>query len=414
VLAAQGLAPETVLLSRIKRHLREELARLPNYTCLETISRFRDDPKLHLRSYGGLTPLDTVRLEVVYTGRREWYGAPGAKNLSTDNPVRFIGGGMMSNGAFAYTLNNIVEGGTFTYRGEEAVDGRTAARFDFRLPRTERTLTIAIRGSAGAGGAASAGEEGSMWADPKSLDLIRVESHAVEIPQVLRLREAGMSVDYARTRIGDSEALLAQAADSRMLDATGTGSFNYMEFTHCRSYAATSVVRFDSEAEGAASTPAPVLTGPSLPAQLEVTMVLATSISDRDAAGASIEGRISGNVVHRGKVVLPDGAVVRGRIRRLERSAERRETAIDLEFTEVGVRGDSLPFYADLVRIDKEPRIQIQVSRRILVRGPRSAQAADLAVTLPELPGVASLLVKGESLTLPAGVRLVWRTRSVK
>ena len=57
---AQGLAPEVLLLSRIKRHLREELAHVPNYTCLETISRFRDDPKSPLQSRKGLAPMDTM------------------------------------------------------------------------------------------------------------------------------------------------------------------------------------------------------------------------------------------------------------------------------------------------------------------------------------------------------------------
>ncbi len=36
----QDLPPEVVLLARIKAHMRAELSGLPNYTCLETISRF--------------------------------------------------------------------------------------------------------------------------------------------------------------------------------------------------------------------------------------------------------------------------------------------------------------------------------------------------------------------------------------
>ena len=36
--AGQDLAPEVVLLARIKTHLREEFAHLPSYTCLETIT----------------------------------------------------------------------------------------------------------------------------------------------------------------------------------------------------------------------------------------------------------------------------------------------------------------------------------------------------------------------------------------
>src|ERR1700722_20436077 len=97
----QDLAPNVLLLSRVERHLSEELAHTPNYTCLETISRFRHDPKAGLQFHKGLSKMDTVRLEIVYTDRREWYGSPGARNLSEDDPSRFIGSGMIGNGAFA-------------------------------------------------------------------------------------------------------------------------------------------------------------------------------------------------------------------------------------------------------------------------------------------------------------------------
>jgi hypothetical protein len=56
-----------------------------------------------------------------------------------------------------------------------------------------------------------------------------------------------------------------------------------------------------------------------------------------------------------------------------------------LEFTEVEVRGGLLPFYADLLRIDKNPLIQPTLSERVLVRGELSlsAQRAVGCGTLP-------------------------------
>jgi hypothetical protein len=224
----QDLAPEVLLLSRIKRHLREEIAHVPNYTCLETISRFRYDPKSLLPSHKGLTSLDTVRLEIVFAAGREWYGSPGARNWSVDNPVAFVGSGMIGTGAFAIALHNIIEGGIFTYRGEQTVDGRHVVKYDFRLPRLLKPLEIAVPGGVG-----TVGEEGSIRVDPQSLDLIRAESRAAEIPPFLPVEEAGM-------RIGDSNALLAQQADSSMLDGSNVKSYNRIEFTHCRSYTATS------------------------------------------------------------------------------------------------------------------------------------------------------------------------------
>jgi hypothetical protein len=54
--AAQGLPPGTLLLARVKAHMREELARLPNCSCLETVQRD------YQPAGGKLRPLDTIRL----------------------------------------------------------------------------------------------------------------------------------------------------------------------------------------------------------------------------------------------------------------------------------------------------------------------------------------------------------------
>jgi hypothetical protein len=61
------------------------------------------------------------------------------------------------------------------------------------------------------------------------------------------LQEASTTVNYARMRIGDHIVLLAQRADSHMLEAAGVEDYNHLEFTHCRAYSAQSEIRFDSE-----------------------------------------------------------------------------------------------------------------------------------------------------------------------
>jgi len=196
IASGQDLPPEVLLLSRIKTHMREELAHLPNYTCLETIARYHKAAGHPLPFQGELRPLDTVRLEIVYSNREEWYGSPGDRNLSTKNPLEFIGSGMIGNGVFALTLSNILEGATFIYWGEDPSSGRTTVRYDFHLPRLLKGLEISI-----AGGVGTVGEEGSLWADPQSLDLVRLEARAEDIPPFLPLVEASTKVSYARMRM---------------------------------------------------------------------------------------------------------------------------------------------------------------------------------------------------------------------
>ena len=409
--AAQTLAPEVLLLARIKSRMREAVAQLPNYTCLETISRFHNDPDT-VRSK--LRPFDTVRLEIVYSDRREWYGSPGERRLSEDNPWGLIGSGMMGTGAFALTINNILASDALiTSRGEETLDGRKTVRYDYRLSSTLRGLTISIPGGKGA-----VGEAGSFWVDPQSLDLIRVSYRAVEIPPFLPLKEAATTVNYGRVRIGDSDVILAQQAEMHMLQANGFESYDRFDFTHCRAFSVQSAVRFDEEpAQTGPSAPARAPDKPieSVPALLQVTVQLTSTITDRDTVGTLIEGAVSGDVLRRGKIVIPDGSVVHGRIRRLERRyREGSDFIVGIEFTDVEVSGQPLRFYADLLRMDKNPAIRPALAESVIVRTSRGQYAPGTAnITLPELPGVASFFVSGTTFRLPPGLHTVWRTRGL-
>ena len=76
--------------------------------------------------------------------------------------------------------------------------------------------------------------------------------------------------------------------------------------------------------------------------------------------------------------------------------------------------GGSLRFYADLLRIDPSPGVRPTLSERALVHDSRGGyETRDAIITLPELPGVASFFVSGSTFTLPAGLRMVWRTRGL-
>ncbi len=245
VAAAQDLPAEVLLLARIKAHLREQMAVVPNYTCLETVSRFVAEHGTQLKSPAKMTPLDTVRLEIVYSDGHEWYGSPGDRDMAVDNLMTLVGGGMMGNGAFASTLNNVISGALFTWVGEETAGGRKSLRYDFRLARSAQALEVSIRGGAG-----NVGEEGSLWVDAESLDLIRIESHATEIPARLPLEEASSTVSYAPVRIGGGNVLLAQQADMHMLESRGTESYDRIDFSHCRSYSTEAGIRFDARQRG--------------------------------------------------------------------------------------------------------------------------------------------------------------------
>jgi hypothetical protein len=120
-------------------------------------------------------------------------------------------------------------------------------------------------------------------------------------------------------------------------------------------------------------------------------------------------------VRRKGKTVIPNGSLVRGRIRRLERypNGKNDEFIVALEFTEVEVNGGPLRFYADLLKMDKRREIRPNLSEQVLVRSVAGVEARTQTVTLPELPGVASFFVQGKTFTLPSEFGMVWRTRGL-
>src|SRR5262245_23385249 len=102
-LAAQDLPPGVLLLSRLKRHMREELTPLPDYTCLETTQREARPGG----AKGDLKPMDTIRLEVLYTGKRELYAAPGDLDFNADRPSELVTGGLLASGLFGMYLHSL-------------------------------------------------------------------------------------------------------------------------------------------------------------------------------------------------------------------------------------------------------------------------------------------------------------------
>jgi hypothetical protein len=405
-LGAQDLPPSVLLLSRIKRHMRQELTHLPDYTCLETAQRqarpagSKGDPK----------PMDVVRLEVLYTGKHELYAAPGDLDFREERPSAFVAGGLSASGLFGMFLHAIFVNdlGTFTWRGEEQPGGRSVVRYDYRVPALTSGWTIHSGAAAG-----QVGMKGSIWADPESLDLLRLKVQADDIPPILDVTDATILIEYSRTRIGPANVLLPQSGELRLRHTTGAESRNLMDYTHCRSFQAQSKLTFGEPAEPAA---APLIGLPPaehatprvlvLPAGLVLNIKLAAPINEAESVGASIAGTVAGDIAVKGKVLVPDGAYVSGRIRRLERSDQSGGyVTLGMEFMEIRSGESIYRFYADLQDMEARPDIGWMLTDNGKIEVSRERRS------LPNLPGVATFFILGSRFTLPAGFRTIWKTR---
>jgi hypothetical protein len=252
------------------------------------------------------------------------------------------------------------------------------------------------------------GMKGAFWADPVSLDVLRLDVEAYDIPLTLPVVSSVTVMNYAPVRIGDRMIMLAQSAEAEIEITSGEADRNVVELTHCRSFETQSSISFGAEEPKAKDRPLFALPGAEfaaasqgIPAGLRVAMTLSEAVSGKTAVGTLIEGRVGSAAAQKGKAAIPEGAVVRGRVRRVERQAGPDETfLVALEFCDVEVDGTRQRFYADLESADRMPGVEVVLT----TGGARAGKT-------PNLPGVGNFLVRGGEL--PKGFGMVWKTQSM-
>jgi hypothetical protein len=413
VASSQDLPPEVLLLSRVKRHVREELQNLPNISCLETVRREFQPTNSRMR------PLDTIRLEVLTNGEKELFASPGDRKFSERHPIGYAGSGVLGNGLFGLYLKDILLNASASdkYKGEEEIGGRRLARFDYRLPAVWAGQVINLPEGSG-----RVGLRGSYWADPQTFDVLRLEMNAYDIPLTLPITEAVTSIDYAPTDLGNNLVmLLPRSADFLMGKLSGEVNHNRVEFTGCRVFQAQSTIDFaapDSVQEPPRfGTSAVDDTLRPLPAGLRIAVNLRTRITAAMTVGSLIEGVVDGSVRANGAVVIASASPVRGRIRRLERYSDPSpHFVVGLEFTEVELQGVRHRFYASLVEMESAPGVEKtlagrdQAEVRELWKGSNDVSHKVETLQLPALPQAAVFFFRGATLNLPRGFRTVWQT----
>ncbi len=379
VALAQESRPDPFLLSRIRQHMREEIAHVPDYTCLQSAQRYERGSAL-----AALRPLGVIRLEILEAGDQEFLASPGARDFDRDRVSGLAHTGLSGFGIFALFLQDLFvnDDGTFEYRGKESLGGRPAVRYDFRIPLSQSRFEVGVGAVAGL-----TASRGSFWADPQSFDLLRLEVQADGIPPNLPVASSNMRIDYTRTDIGGRSVLLPQTATADLVERSGAEARNVLSYTHCRAFQtestlsfAQSTITFDPEPAASAA----------LPAGLSISLTLTALLSGTAPVGSPMEARVAADVVHKGQVLVRAGAPVHGRVRSIVR--EGKSYRVEIELDEIDNGGAPISFYAQLLKADKPASVRWRA---------RAAVA---------LPGVGTLEIHGPSFTLPRGFRMLWKT----
>jgi hypothetical protein len=391
-----AVAADDAQLARFKEKVRQDMTGIPNYTCLETIERAHRQP--HGRSF---KPVDTVRLEVSSVAGKELFAWPGSRRFEDRDVTSMVTGGAIGSGMFSQFAHSLfVTGkGALQYRGEENLEGRVSVRYDFQVAQAESGLRITANNAS-----EIVAVKGSFWFDRVSLDLIRLDVYGDHMPYSLRLEETVFRIFYARTHIGDSDALLPNRSDLTMTHFSGEASRDAIEFSQCREYRTESTISFDAPPVSAPEPPKPPVREVVLPAGLLINVEMETAIDSKTASvGDTLHARVVEEVRYQGEVVVPRGAAATGHIRKLDHGSRDAPFAVGIEFSEAEWAGARASFSAELADLDR---------KSTGARRPVTYFDGHANTVLIErgIPGVGVFYIEGSGFHIPPGCRMTWRT----
>jgi len=316
ILSAQQAREPDALLARIQAKVREDLARLPDYMCVQTVERAH---RAHAREEFKL--LDTLRLEVALIGNRERFAWLDARRFDDRELRDMVGKGAIGTGNFALHTKHVFEPrmAEFKAAGETIHLGRRALLYDYEVPWENsgyrirlppREEVVAFRGS--------------FLVDAETLDLLRLEVRADEIPQELGLDRVTTTLDYALATIGSSDGLLPKFSELTIVSLDGSESRNRTRLGDCRQYVADSKLSFD---EPPAADPVVVAdksaNAHESPRRMTMELSLDAEIALETAVvGDPIRAVLVSPLKNGERVLAPEGSVALGNIVRLEKRGQ--------------------------------------------------------------------------------------------
>jgi len=366
-----GRDPDSVL-ERARVRLREAARSLDQYVCIETVNRSyyqravpRDTPPAGQPACsqtaapsgsGQLEATDRVRLEVTVSHGSELHSWPGATRFDSRDVDELIRDGPVSTGAFGGYLSSVFDhpGVTFHYIGERSSDGKTLFEYGYSVPLAASHFAVKTDAAW-----SNTAYEGEFRIDPQSLELERLTIRTHEVPSNAAFCDASATLNYQRVHIGNNDVLLPRQSQLEIVLNSGKETRNVTTFTSCREYQAESEISFDGAA--ATETAAAQSGGRGrvvLPIGLTVTLALTTPIdTETAAAGDAVAASVVKAVRRPGSAeeLVPAGAVVKGRIRRVEHHLfPKPYFLIALAFNRVEVQG-AVSFF--VVRHEPDPAL---------------------------------------------------------
>ena len=194
---------------------------LPNFICKEVMARYSQRGRDQM-------PLDVVSADIIYDQGKETYRNVKIDDRPTAASLEEISGSW-STGEFASTLLSLFAPETnarFRSGGASNISGINAQVYDFDVSKANSRWMIRAESQT-----LVPAYKGSVWIDPSSARVLRVEMQARDIPPDFPMDTIESSVDYSYVSIGGKSFLLPVHAESLGCPRGGGGcSHNIIDF----------------------------------------------------------------------------------------------------------------------------------------------------------------------------------------
>jgi hypothetical protein len=200
----RSLSPSEALIERARQAAFEFSEKLPDFICKEVMARYSQRGREE-------TPLDIVSAEIIYDHAKESYRNVKINDRPTDTSLEEIGGSW-STGEFASTLLELFHPDTnarFRSSGASSISGLRGQVYDFEV-RSENSHWRVQADSQ----TMVAAYGGSVWLDPSTARVLRIEMQARNIPSDFPMDTIESAVDYSYVSIGGTSFLLPVHAES--------------------------------------------------------------------------------------------------------------------------------------------------------------------------------------------------------
>lgn len=322
----QASDPETTL-KQARNRLLADLARLPRYTCIQSITRKYFGAPVHFRQPRcseliadhdtrnhelSLQSWDRLRLEVAIIESSNEYSWVGAPKFEKGSLERLSGRGPLGSGDFGIFLAEVFGRAIVNFQGEEVVEGRRLLKYSYEMPISRSGYKVRMND-----GWVLTAYSGTFLLDPGSADIARLTVRTAELPQVGPACLAASEVEYGRTLIHDRMVLIPRETRLRTVHDDGSETLSMTTYASCREYASKSRMLLEAPSIGA-GTGAETRASPlnSLPEGLHFEARIVTPIdSDTAWAGDPVEALLRSTLRdNKHNVIARSGAHLHGRL----------------------------------------------------------------------------------------------------